>query len=90
MYFGENDSEKNPDVLDSEPKKGSLILVKIFIWNKLSLVLSCFLLHLNFLDNNIEYEKVIMDIISKRRQGTKVCKDVLEKTLHLERKTVVG
>ena len=30
-----------------------------------------------------------MDTIHKRRQGTKVCKDVLEKSLSIEKKAVV-
>ena len=37
----------------------------------------------------MEYEKAVMDVIGKRRQGTKVCKDILEKTLVIEKKTVV-
>lgn len=36
-----------------------------------------------------EYEKAVLDVISKRRQGTKTCKDVLEKTLSLEKRAVV-
>jgi hypothetical protein len=41
-----------------------------------------------FLDE-MEYEKAVMEVIGKRRQGTKMCKDILEKTLAIEKKSVV-
>lgn len=43
----------------------------------------------HFYQEELSYEKAVMDIICKRKQGTSVCKDVLEKTLAIEKKTLV-
>jgi hypothetical protein len=43
---------------------------------------------LNFADEK-EYNEAIEDVIYKRKQGTKMCKDVLEKKLAIEKKAAV-
>ncbi len=78
IYFNENEQETESV---EQPDKG----------NHFSIVtLASVYTNYHFqITEKEEYEKAVLDVISKRRQGTKTCKDVLEKTLSLEKRAVV-